>query len=112
MPRLSGEPFVARSRLAFGAMSRAAGVKRDRLVPARLAAFEVGAEGCGPACADVAEYAPLLPGHGVSPGGEEFLLVLTKDIGDFEPMLRHCVWGRSSLASGRRSSASKGLRTA
>ena len=32
-------------------------------------------KGRGTACADVPEYAPLLLGERMSPGGEEFLLV-------------------------------------
>ena len=51
-------------------------------------------------------------GERMSPGGEEFLLVLTKDIGDFKPML-HYRWRLScSLATGESGSASNGLRTA
>jgi hypothetical protein len=73
--------------LALGAVTRTAGVIRDAFVCTRVALLHVCAEGRRTACADVSEYAPLLLGKCMSPGGEEFLFVLTKDIGDFKPML-------------------------
>jgi hypothetical protein len=69
---------------------RAAGVIGGELASTGIAFLKMSAERGGAACADVTEYAPLLPGQGVSPGGEELLFVLTKDIGDFQPMLPHC----------------------
>jgi hypothetical protein len=66
----------------------------------RIASLYMCAEGRGTACADVPEYAPLLLGERMSPGGEEFLLVLTKDIGDFKPMLHHRWRLSCSLATG------------
>ena len=70
------------------------------------------AESGGAACADVTECAPLVPGQGVAPGGEEFLLDLAKDIGDFKPRFAHCGLGSDVSAMAASSSASNGLRMA
>jgi hypothetical protein len=51
--------------------------------------LDVSAEGSGAACADVTECSKLLRGDGVAPSLEEFLFVLAKDIGDFQPMFAH-----------------------
>ena len=74
--------------------------------------FEVGAKSGGAACADVAEYPALLAGQSMSPGGEKFLFVLTKDIGDFQPRFGHFRRGSLSRVTDESSRASKGLRMA
>jgi hypothetical protein len=51
--------------------------------------LHMGAERGGTACDDVSECPPLLWRQHISPAIEEFLTVLTKDIGDFQPMLVH-----------------------
>jgi hypothetical protein len=51
--------------------------------------FEACAKGSGSACADVAECLALLGREAVAPAGKEILLVLAKDIGDFQPMFHH-----------------------
>ena len=54
-----------------------------------VALFQVRAKSRGSARADVSE-GPALPGiEHMPPLPEEFLFVLAKDIGDFEPMLAH-----------------------
>lgn len=87
---LTGQPLVASTGLALGAVTRTAGVIGDALVCARITSLHMCPERRGTARADVPEYAPLLLGKRMSPRGEEFLLVLTKDIGDFKPMLHQC----------------------
>ena len=77
-----------------------------------VTALDVSAESGGAACADVAERSPLLSGQSMSPGGEEFLFVLAKDIGDFQPMFDHSGLRSLSSAMAESSSASKGLRMA
>lgn len=54
-----------------------------------VALLDVCAKSGGSACADVSECSALLGIEHMPPLAEEFLLVLTKDIGDFEPMLGH-----------------------
>ena len=77
-----------------------------------IALFPACAQGGGTACADVAECLALLGREGVAPAGEEFLFVLAKDIGDFQP--RGQRWRPSSAerSMGWSCRASKGLRTA
>jgi len=78
-------------------------------VRAVITALEMSAESGGAAGADVAEPSPLLPGQGMPPGGEEFLFVLSKDIGDFKPMFGHFWRGSLSSVTEESSRASKGL---
>jgi hypothetical protein len=53
----------------------------------------VSAQGGSAACADVTEYSKLMRRESMTPSFEEFLFVLAKDIGDFQPMLAHlCLW--------------------
>ena len=54
-----------------------------------IALFPASGESGGSACADVAESLALLGQEGVAPAGQEFLFVLSRDIGDFQPMLGH-----------------------
>lgn len=95
MSAFSNQPFIAGAGLTLGAVARAAGVVRNGLMGAGIALLEVASESGGAACADVAERPPLLPGQSVSPRGEEFLFVLAKDIGDFQPMFGHSCWSSS-----------------
>jgi hypothetical protein len=86
---LRGQPLVASCGLALGTVPIPARVVRDDLLRAVIALLDVSAEGASAACADVPECSTLLGGHGVAPLLEEFLLVLAKDIGDFESPLAH-----------------------
>jgi hypothetical protein len=61
----------------------------DDLTGAAIALFYMSAKGGGAACADVTECSKLMCGEGMTPSLEEFLFVLAKDIGDFQPMLGH-----------------------
>ncbi len=61
-----------------------------------IALFDVGAQRGGLACADVSESSKVMAGSNVAPSLEKFLFVLTKDIGDFEPMFYH-FWRPSSV---------------
>ena len=61
----------------------------DDLAGAVIALLDVSAEGGSSACADVPECSKLMGAEGMTPSLEEFLFVLTKDIGDFEPMFAH-----------------------
>jgi hypothetical protein len=70
-------------------MPIAAGVKLDVLVRTVITLLEACAKSGGATGADVSEYFALRSGKRVSPASEELLGVLTKDIGDFQPMLRH-----------------------
>jgi hypothetical protein len=70
-------------------------VIRDGLMRAVIALLHVSAKRGGAACADVTEYSPLMGRECVAPSLEEFLFVLAKDIGDFQPMLDHCCRGSS-----------------
>jgi hypothetical protein len=54
-----------------------------------VALFQVRAQSRGSACADVSECPALLGIEHMPPLPEEFLFVLAKDIGGFEPMLAH-----------------------
>ena len=112
MSAFSNQPFVAGAGLTLGAAARAAGVVRNGLMGAGIALLQVASESGGAACADVAERPPLLPGQSVSPSGEEFLFVLAKDIGDFQPMFGHGRRCSASSAMGERDSPSNGLRVA
>jgi hypothetical protein len=59
------------------------------LVRAVIAVFDVSAECCGAARDDVPERLALLGRHSMPIVLKELLLVLTKDIGDFEPIFDH-----------------------
>jgi hypothetical protein len=106
---LSRQPFVAGAGLTLGTVARPAGVKRDGLVRAGITLLDVRPQSGGAACADVPECPPLLPGQSMSPCGEEFLFVLAKDIGDFQPMFGHGRRVSCSSARGESGSASNGL---
>jgi hypothetical protein len=64
-------------------------VKLDVFVRAVITLLEARAEGGGATGADVSEYFALRSGKRVSPAAKELLCVQTKDIGYFQPMLRH-----------------------
>jgi hypothetical protein len=83
---LRREPLVASHGLALGTTARTTRVIGDDLLLTGIALLEVGAESGRAACADVTA---LLGGQFTSPPSHELLFVLTKDIGDFEPMLCH-----------------------
>ena len=70
-------------------MAVAAGKKLNILVRTVITLFEARPEGGGATGADVSEYFALRSGERVSPAAEEFLCMLTKDIGHFQPMLSH-----------------------
>ena len=91
-------------------MSIPARVVRDDLLRAVIALLDVSAEGGGAARADVPKCPKLLGREGMAPLLEEFLFVLTKDIGDFESPFTHLC--RPSLwewSIGFSCSASNGL---
>ena len=75
--------------LALGAMPIPAREKLKVPVRAVIALLKTCAESGGPTGADVSEYFALRRGERVSPTGEEFWSVLTKDIGYFQPMFGH-----------------------
>jgi hypothetical protein len=58
-------------------------------VRAIITLFDMPAQGGSTAGADVAESFPLLRRQGVPPSFEKSPLLLTKDIGHFEPMFSH-----------------------
>ena len=89
---LRREPLLAGCGLALRAVPIATGVEYLGLMRAVVAAFDARAQRCGLACADVSEYSPLLGRKHRTPTLEKFLLVLTKDIGDFQPMRFHGCW--------------------
>jgi hypothetical protein len=70
-------------------MPIAAGVKLNVLVRTMITLLEARAESGGATGADVPEYFALSGRKRVSPAGKKLLSVLTKDIGYFQPMLRH-----------------------
>ena len=70
------------------------------------------AEHSGTACADVTENLALLVRPHAAQAVEEFLSVLSEDIGDFQPMFGHGRLCSSSSAMGERDSPSNGLRVA
>ena len=74
-------------------MAVAAGKKLNIVVRTVVTLFEARAESGGATGADVSEHFALGRGERASPAGEEFLCVLTKDIGHFQPMFSHD-WGR------------------
>src|SRR5947209_19707179 len=74
-------------------MAVAAGKKLNIVVRTVVTLFEARAESGGATGADVSEHFALGSGEHASPAGEEFLCVLTKDIGHFQPMFSHD-WGR------------------
>lgn len=86
---LGGEPLLAGCGLAFRTVPIATGVEYLGLMRAVVAAFDARAQCCGLACTDVSEYSPLLGRKHRTPTLEKFLFVLTKDIGDFQPMRVH-----------------------
>jgi len=94
-------------------MAVAAGKKLNIVVRTVVTLFEARAESGGATGADVSEHFALGRGERASPAGEEFLCVLTKDIGHFQPMFSHD-WGALSpvLSMGLMGSVSKGLRIA
>ena len=87
--RPSSQPLVTGSGLALWAVAIPAGVVGNGLVGAVVALLEVGAESGGAAGADVSEGSALRGIERLPPLPEEFLFVLAKDIGDFEPMFAH-----------------------
>jgi hypothetical protein len=93
--------------LAFGAMSVAARVVGDLVVPTEVALLDVSAQLSGPADGDVAEDAALLVGETVAVSFEERVSVPAEDVGDFDPGPGH---GRTS--PGRAARRSSGLRVA
>lgn len=64
-------------------------MKLDVLLRAVSALFETRAESGSTTGADVPEYFALRSRERVPPAGKELLCMLTKDIGYFQPMLRH-----------------------
>jgi hypothetical protein len=71
------------------------------------------AEHGGTACADVTEYLALLIRPHAAPAVEEFLSVLSEDIGDFQPMFTPgCGCSLREPSIGLNCNASKGLRAA
>src|SRR5947199_4785639 len=76
-------------------MAVAAGKKLNIVVRTVVTLFEARAESGGATGADVSEHFALGRGERASPAGEEFLCVLTKDIGHFQPMFSHD-WGALS----------------
>ena len=107
------QPLVTRCGLALCAMPISAGVELQCLMRTVVALFQACATGGSSTCADVAECLALLGRERIAPAGKEFLFVLTKDIGDFQPMSVH-LWRPSSSerSMGFNSRASKGLRIA
>jgi hypothetical protein len=85
----SVQPLITSCGLALGAMPIAARVKLDVLMRTVITLLEARTESGGTTGADVSEYFALRSGESVSPAGKELLCVLTKDIGYFQPMLRH-----------------------
>jgi hypothetical protein len=85
----SFQPPIPSSGLTLRAMAIAAGKKLDVVVRTVITLFEARAESGGTTGADVSENFALRRGERVSPAGEEFPSVLTKDIGHFQPMLDH-----------------------
>jgi hypothetical protein len=99
--------------ITLRAMPMAAGKKLDFVVRTVITLFEARTESAGTTGADVSENFALRSGERVSPAGEEFLSVLTKDIGHFQPMLGHDCGSLSPVVSmGLMRSVSKGLRIA
>jgi hypothetical protein len=76
--------------MALGTVPVATGLVFDHLVRTVIALLHEFAELGGTACADVAENLALLVSQHAAPTVEEFLSVLSEDIGDFQPMLTHC----------------------
>jgi hypothetical protein len=107
---LRRQPLIASRGLALGTMSIPARVVSNDLLGAGIALFDMSAEGGGAACADVSECSKLLPREGMTPSLEEFLFVLTKDIGDFETLFAHlCRPSSLERSMGLSWRASKGL---
>jgi hypothetical protein len=108
-----GEPLLARTAVALGAVSTTARSIFDHLMRAVVALLHELAQCGGAACADVPEGFPLLRRQPVSPAVEELLPVLSEDIGDFQPMFVPLLRPSSLQGStGLSWSASKGLRMA
>lgn len=63
--------------------------RKYNLTGTAIALLDVSAQRGGAACADVTEYSKLLCGDRMALLLEEFLFVLAKDIGDFQPMFGH-----------------------
>ena len=107
------KPFFASRGLALGTSAMAAGLEREVLVGTMVTLLEAGAQSGGLACADVPERLALVGRERIAPPRQELLLVLTKDLGDFQP--RWHQRGRpssSELSRGLSRSASNGLRIA
>jgi len=98
--------------LALRTMPIPARVERHGFVRTVVTLLDAGAKRRGLACADVPEDSELVIGKYPAPLFEELPFVLAKDIGDFEPMLRHLCRLSSLPRIGARWRASKGLGTA
>ena len=86
--RLRRQPFIPSRGLALGVMPVPARVLSEDLPGASIALLDMSAEGGGAACADVTECSKLVGRENMTPPFEEFLFVLTKDIG-FQPPFSH-----------------------
>jgi len=78
-----GEPLVAGSAMTLGTVPVATGSVFDHLVRTAIALLHECAEEDGTARADVPENLALLVRQHAAPAVEEFLSVLSEDIGDF-----------------------------
>jgi hypothetical protein len=67
----------------------AAGIENEVLVGTVITLLEACAQSGGSACADVPERLALVGRESMAPSRQELLLVLAKDIGDFQPMFHH-----------------------
>src|ERR1051325_11168436 len=77
------KPLVACPAVAFWAMTVAARPVGNHLVPAMVTLLDVCAKRSSTARTDVSECLPLLGRQHIPPAIEEFLTVLTENIGDF-----------------------------
>ena len=84
-----GQPAVARHTAALRAMPVQARVIDKRFALASIACIQVSAELRGSTCADITESLELAVRQQGSPAFQKLLFMLTKDIGDFQPMLAH-----------------------
>ena len=81
----SCQPFLPSPGLALGAGAIAARLKNEVLVGTVITLLEACAQSGGSACADVPERLALVGRKRIAPPRQELLLVLAKDIGDFQP---------------------------
>jgi hypothetical protein len=81
-----GEPFFPSPGLALGTSAITAGQENNVLVGTVITLLEACAQSGGSACADVPERLALVGRKRIAPTSKELLFVLTKDIGDFQPM--------------------------